>query len=133
MERDERASLAPLIRAGVVLAAVVAFGAWLYRRFVRYEVAGESMFPTYQHGDWLIADRGAYSYRLPHPGDAVLAYDPDEPTRTLPKRVVRVDLHGLVWLEGDNTAFSRDSREFGPLPVSTVIGKVRFRYWPLRR
>jgi len=31
---------------------------------------------------------------------------------------------------GDNRRHSRDSRTFGPLPRSLIIGKVWFRYWP---
>ena len=32
---------------------------------------------------------------------------------------------------GDHRANSADSREFGPVPVSTVIGRAWLRYWPL--
>ena len=31
---------------------------------------------------------------------------------------------GHIWLEGDNLPWSRDSREFGPVPLALVIGKV---------
>ena len=34
---------------------------------------------------------------------------------------------------GDDSERSRDSRFFGPVPVSDVVGKVYKRYWPLSR
>jgi len=35
------------------------------------------------------------------------------------------------FLLGDHRAASRDSRAFGPVPASALIGKVIWRYWPL--
>ena len=43
-----------------------------------------------------------------------------------------------MWLLGDNEYFmmgdnrnnSRDSRRFGPVPLSNIVGQVIFRYWP---
>lgn len=37
---------------------------------------------------------------------------------------------GYVFVMGDNRPRSSDSREFGPIPVSSVIGKVIYRYFP---
>ena len=34
---------------------------------------------------------------------------------------------------GDNRSHSTDSRDFGPVPTDNIIGKVWFRYWPLRQ
>lgn len=122
-----------LLQVAAVVAAGTAFGAWAGRRFARYEVAGESMAPAYRGGDWLVADRRAYRRRLPRPGEVVVVRDPDDATRTLVKRVRHTDLHGRVWLEGDNRDHSRDSRTFGALPAALVAGRVVFRYWPLSR
>ena len=36
-----------------------------------------------------------------------------------------------VWLQGDNTRNSTDSREYGPLPMAMVIGRICYRMWPL--
>ncbi|NJN66366.1 MAG: signal peptidase I [Chloroflexaceae bacterium] len=35
------------------------------------------------------------------------------------------------FLMGDNRSGSRDSRSFGPIPASQMIGRVILRYWPL--
>jgi signal peptidase I len=36
-----------------------------------------------------------------------------------------------LWVMGDNRANSRDSRFFGPIPESLVIGRAFVRVWPL--
>jgi signal peptidase I len=38
--------------------------------------------------------------------------------------------NGHVWLEGDNSINSSDSRNYGPQPASLVVGKVLMRLWP---
>ncbi len=38
-----------------------------------------------------------------------------------------------VFVLGDHRAVSYDSREFGPLPLDRIEGKVIFRYFPLNR
>jgi signal peptidase I len=50
------------------------------------------------------------------------------PTGTL-KRIPR----GMYLMEGDNRAHSCDSRVWGLVPRSSIIGKVFLRYWPLDR
>ncbi len=37
---------------------------------------------------------------------------------------------GQIFVMGDNRPRSSDSREFGPVPISSVIGQVFFRYFP---
>lgn len=39
---------------------------------------------------------------------------------------------GHCWVEGDHSAWSRDSRVYGPLPLGLVKGKVLGRIWPWR-
>ncbi len=38
---------------------------------------------------------------------------------------------GDLFVMGDHRAVSRDSRAFGPIPISSVIGRAWLRYWPL--
>ena len=37
------------------------------------------------------------------------------------------------FLMGDNRANSLDSRSFGPIPASQLVGRVVLRYWPLQQ
>jgi inner membrane protease subunit 1 len=46
-----------------------------------------------------------------------------------PTTIVVPEAH--VWLEGDNPASSYDSRQYGPLPMRAVRGRVVARVWPL--
>ncbi len=36
-----------------------------------------------------------------------------------------------VWLQGDNTRNSNDSRHYGAMPVAMLRGRVCYRVWPL--
>jgi signal peptidase I len=40
---------------------------------------------------------------------------------------------GDVYVMGDNRTQSCDSRYWGPIPQSTIVGKVDLRIWPLSR
>ncbi len=121
-------------RRGVIQAIAflsgIAAGIAVSRRYPRFAVSGESMLPTLQANDWVLVDEHAYASRLPKPGHIVVAPDPRQPERLLIKRVAAVDLHGYVQIEGDNAAASTDSRDFGRVPANSVIGRVRWRYWP---
>lgn len=40
---------------------------------------------------------------------------------------------GDVWVMGDNRGDSKDSRYFGPIPQSSIVGKAFVKVWPLGR
>ncbi len=50
-------------------------------------------------------------------------------TGDFPPRVVE---EGRLWVMGDNRANSSDSRTFGTIPESDVVGRAFVRVWPLR-
>ncbi len=99
-------------------------------RFMRFAVAGQSMSPALPGGAWVIVDRRAYLRRLPAPGEIVVVPDPRQPRRLLVKRVRSLEHGDAVWLEGDNALASTDSRTFGTVPASSILGRVRWRYAP---
>lgn len=40
---------------------------------------------------------------------------------------------GFYFCLGDNRTVSYDSRDFGPVPIEKIEGKVLFRFWPLNK
>jgi signal peptidase I len=69
---------------------------------------------------WLPASVQGRTY----PGPSPEAYSLHHPYR-IP--------HGDVYVMGDNRTLSCDSRYWGPIAESTIVGKVDLRIWPLSR
>jgi signal peptidase I len=93
------------------------------------------MSPTYRAGDRVLVHRYAYRTGSPAAGDIVVVRDPEHRGRVLIKRVARDpgcghanDAPDVVYVLGDNTEASRDSRHFGPVPRSQVLGRVILKY-----
>ncbi len=83
------------------------------------------MSPTLEPGDRLMI----WVTPAVRPGDLVAVLDPRGGGRRLVKRVA--DATGdLVVLRGDNPRVSTDSRTFGPVPRSSIQGRVLYRYSP---
>ena len=60
--------------------------------------------------------------------------DPADPARWLVKRVRAVDPSaGTIEVRGDAPATARDSRQFGPVPLRALIGRVYECYFPRER
>jgi nickel-type superoxide dismutase maturation protease len=123
-----------VILAALFAAIAAAYGFRRWRPF-RVEVAGTSMRPTLEPGDWALAVR----VRTVRRGDVVVVEHPERPGFELVKRVVHVpgdvapngsELVDEVWIEGDAPDASSDSRRFGPVPLALVRGRVRFVWWP---
>ena len=123
-----------LIRTIAAAALILGAAAVLLRRgwpLARYRVDGPSMEPAYREGDRLLVNRLAYVLSAPRPGDAIVLRDPEHPERLLLKRVASVppgDCADCVFVVGDNPPASRDSRQFGPIPRASVIGRAWRRY-----
>jgi signal peptidase I len=67
-------------------------------------------------------DEGAYTYR----DDA----DATEPTIPQGNSSAWTVPAGELFVMGDHRAQSADSRSFGPIPVTDVVGRAFLRYWP---
>lgn len=96
---------------------------FLSRSVATVVVAGDSMRPTYAAGDWLVVTRA----RRIAPGQVVVIERESRPGMLLIKRVVRAEGQKW-WVEGDNALASDDSRTFGAIEPSEIIGRIRFRY-----
>ena len=110
------------------------------------------MAPAIEPGDWLLVD--PTTVRWPRRGSVVVFHDPTDGQLSV-KRVAgrpgeRVPFAGGFldladdegWLLSDapeataaEAGFGApvDSRQFGPVPVDALVGRVWFRYAPLRR
>jgi nickel-type superoxide dismutase maturation protease len=111
-------------RAAAVLVMASVIGAVVVRPR-RVVVEGASMEPTLAPGDRVLVVRA----RRLHVHDVVAVRDPRDPGRVLVKRIV-ADLEDEIVVRGDNPAASTDSRSFGPVPTTAVIGRVVRCYAP---
>ena len=110
------------------------------------------MEPAIREGDWLLVD--PTTARWPRRGSIVAFHEPDTgalaikrvagtPGDRVPFRDGYLELaDDEAWLRADADASTTeaagdgepvDSRRFGPVPVALLVGRVWFRYGPLRR
>lgn len=98
---------------------------WFLGRRRRFVVRENSMMPTLMSGDTVLADMGAMAQL----GDIAIATHPVQPNMLLIKRVQEIFYDGGVYLISDNThePSVRDSRHFGVVTASRIIGRVTSR------
>ena len=108
--------------------------------FKAVELRGDSMSPNFNDGDWLLfrllpAKSKMASRARGLVGKVVLIQrQSDLGTDFLQvKRVIKVNESNesnetKFWVEGDNKSASTDSRSWGALDSTEVIGKLLFRY-----
>jgi nickel-type superoxide dismutase maturation protease len=104
----------------------------------RVTVRGPSMIPTLVPGGRLLVDRLAYRRDRPKIGDIVLAAPRQLPGVKVIKRVAAAPTGQTLardeyWLLGDNPQASTDSKEFGPVKRSDLLGRAWILYWPADR
>jgi nickel-type superoxide dismutase maturation protease len=137
--RSTRKLSGAILGTTAALSAMVAGAVVLSRSVHRVKVEGGSMAPALLPGDCLVVVRPAhrglplFSAKEPwlKPGEVVAVRDPRHPGRILVKRVARVDGDGAsLEVLGDASHASTDSRTFGPVPMSSVLGRAVYRYAP---
>jgi nickel-type superoxide dismutase maturation protease len=91
-------------------------------------VEGPSMVPALRHGDRVLVRVRDRAGPTPPVGAVVLVELPDRPLSV--KRLIAVEPDGRIWIEGDNSFASTDSRALGSQPAGALHGEVLFRIWP---
>ena len=97
----------------------------MLRRRVRYRVDGDSMRPTLAPGDFILVNPLAFKDQSPSLGDVVVARHPSR-AQMIIKRVSDIVDDGVIVI-GDQPEMSSDSRGFGRITFSAIIGQVTSR------
>lgn len=113
-------------------------------RFRLMRVMGTSMSPTFRGGELVLVDKAIYNQERPMRGELVAARPSSLGGKAIVKRVKglpseRVEYCGKAlqlgvdeyFVVGDNDE-GLDSRGFGPLMRSELIGRIRMQFWPPR-
>lgn len=158
----------------ILLAASIFLVIYIFL-FRPFQVSGESMFPTFKNGEYILTNLITLRFEEPKKGDVIVFKAPTDEEKDFIKRVIAVPgdsvylKEGFVYVNGekidesaylgpdvrtyggsfmkegepvtvppdayivmgDNRPFSSDSREWGFLKNSSVIGKSFFVYWPV--
>ncbi|NJL46471.1 MAG: nickel-type superoxide dismutase maturation protease [Leptolyngbyaceae cyanobacterium SM2_5_2] len=85
------------------------------------------MLPLLHPGEEVLVNTYAYRAGPPQAGDLVVAQHPTQPGLRLIKWVVYVDGQAC-FLRGINETASTDSRAFGLLPHTALLGQVVCRF-----
>jgi signal peptidase I len=157
--------------AVLALAIVIPIRMWIAQPFV---VSGESMYPTFDNGQYLIVDEISYILGHEHRGDVAIFRYPNDTKRFFIKRVIGLPNEKIIVKEdsvtiinkehpegyvlkepylnekifgptgeyttgpneyfamGDNRNRSLDSRSWGVLPKSLMVGRAYLRLLPLK-
>jgi signal peptidase I len=155
--------------AAIALAIVLPIRMYIAQPFI---VSGESMFPTFKDGQYLVIDELSYHTGNPKRGDVVVFRFPNDTSRFFIKRVIglpneKISIRSGVitvrnkdypegfsltepyvnedfnttedyatedeeyFVMGDNRNRSSDSRDWGVVPRSDMIGRAYLRLLPV--
>ena len=86
------------------------------------------MRPALEPGDRILVWQWTW-LRAVRPGDIVVFVEPGQGVVTSVKRVAELETGGVL-VRGDNVNVSRDSRDYGAVPLERVFGSAVYRYLP---
>jgi nickel-type superoxide dismutase maturation protease len=87
-----------------------------------FHIQGSSMLPLFKSGETVLVVRFTFFFFRPKLQDIVIAKDPRD-GKFLLKRITAIEKEKF-FLSGDNKSASTDSREFGMIDRSGLIGKI---------
>lgn len=87
-----------------------------------FKIKDNSMQPSLKDGDYVITSVLPYLFSRPKANDMVILKHPKK-SFFIVKRIDRETPFGY-FVMGDNRAASEDSREFGTIARSSIVGKV---------
>ncbi|XP_053212488.1 mitochondrial inner membrane protease subunit 1-like [Panonychus citri] len=106
-------------------------------------IDGPSMKPTLNSNDIVLSNQWTPIFGNVKRSDIVIFRSPMDPKKFHCKRIKGVEgdyvrrgfssisiPKGHVWVEGDNSSHSKDSRDYGPVPIGLIIGVVFFKVYP---
>lgn len=96
---------------------------WALGKRWRFHVTGHSMLPTLRSGEDVLVKPVSETTRL-SPHDVVVCFHPFKPNVRMVKRVSETFYDGGCYVLSDNAAEGTDSRSFGVVARSLIIGKV---------
>ena len=94
--------------AAIALAIVVPIRMFIAQPFV---VSGDSMFPTFHNGEYLIVDEISYILGTPKRGDVVIFKYPNDPSRYFIKRIIGLPNEEVVIKNGEITIKNKENPE----------------------
>ncbi len=108
-----------------------------------YKIVTSSMEPEVLQGDHVLVDKTAYNRMAPKVGDIVIHVFPDDRSMVYIRRIAGMPgdtitladgseygvPHGHIYVLGVEKEKSQDSRYYGPVPLSDVLGKARQVYF----
>lgn len=92
--------------AAIALAIVIPIRMFVAQPFV---VSGDSMFPTFHDGQYLIVDELSYIINGPHRGDVVIFKYPNDPSRYFIKRIIGLPNEKIQIKDGVVTIINKEN------------------------
>ena len=80
------------------------------------------MEPTLSAGKYVLVNRLSYLFKTPQKDDIIALADPRD-GKILIKRITKKS-GTIFFVQGDNKTYSTDSRVFGMIGKSAIVGKV---------
>ena len=93
-----------------------------------FVVSGESMFPTFHNGEYLIVDELSYIIGQPHRGDVIIFRFPGDTTRFFIKRIIGMPNEEISIKDGEVTIINKENPDGFKLNEPYIDEKFNSNY-----